>query len=128
MNKLINYNKLIKSKLTPPSYIFGIVWPILYLMIFLSFMFYILSSNKKSIYVIILFIIQIILNLSWSPVFFRFNKIKIAFIIIILLWLSILGLIINFYKINQLASYLLIPYFIWVTFATYLNLFIILNN
>jgi len=127
MNKLYEYNKLKKSLLTPPSYIFGIVWPILYLMIGLSIIFY-LSSKEKSILGILLFILQLLLNLSWSPIFFKFKNYKLSFIIILLLIIIVYFNIIEFGRTNLLSSYLLIPYLIWILFASYLNLYIVINN
>ena len=120
------YKSLNKSKLTPPDYVFPIVWTILYLMIITSFVIY-LSGNKTTLG-IILFCIQMALNLSWSPVFFKFKKPKIALVIVGLMWISILGTIISFNLTNPLASYLLIPYLVWVSLATYLNYYIVANN
>ena len=120
------YKSLNKSKLTPPDFVFSIVWNILYLMITISFIIYI--RDKPTQFGIIFFIIQIILNLSWSPVFFGFKNIKLAFYIIILLVISLFLTIINFYKTNKLSSYLLLPYLLWVLLAIYLNYYIIINN
>ena len=120
------YNNLKKSSLNPPDYTFSIVWPILYIMIFTSFIYYI--RLKPDWIGIIIFIIQIGLNLSWSPVFFESQSPGYALIILIIMWLSILINIIYVYKTAPTSSYLLIPYFIWVTFASYLNYFIAVNN
>jgi|Laugresu1bdmlbsd_1035121.scaffolds.fasta_scaffold15883_2 benzodiazapine receptor len=120
------YESLNKSKLTPPNYVFSIAWSILYFMIFLSFIFYV--KDKPSNTGLALFTIQLILNLSWAPIFFSLKKPTLALIIIIIMWIFILATIINFYKTNRTSCYLLMPYFIWVSFATYLNFFIVINN
>lgn len=120
------YNNLAKSKLTPPDFVFPIVWTILYMMIIASFIVYLLG-NKTNIG-FIFFGIQMVLNLIWSPVFFRMKNIKLSLMIIILMWAFILITIIVFYQTNPLSSYLLIPYFIWVSLATYLNIFIFIYN
>lgn len=123
------YNKLNKSILTPPNYIFKIVWPILYLSILISFLLYIFNNginiNKTGF---IFFIIQLILNLLWPIIFFYFKNPNIALIIIILMILSLILTIKNFYKVNKLSSFLLIPYLIWLLFAFYLNVVVIILN
>ena len=120
------YYNLKKSSLTPPNYVFPIVWSILYIMIFYSFYLYLIGENTTT--GIILFIIQLVLNLSWSPVFFNQKDPKTALNIVVIMWLFILATIISFNNTNKLASYLLIPYFIWTTLATYLNYYIVSNN
>lgn len=120
------YESLNKSKLTPPNYVFSIAWSALYIMIFLSFILYLKSNPTNT--GLSLFVIQLILNLSWAPVFFSLKKPFLALIIILIMWIFILLTMINFYKTNKTSCYLLIPYFIWVSFATYLNFFIVINN
>lgn len=120
------YEQLVKSKLTPPNYVFPIVWSILYLMIIASFIIYL--TGTKTTTGIILFCIQTGLNLAWSPVFFKWKNPKLALVIVGLMWLFILFTIISFHSTNPLASYLLIPYLIWVSLATYLNYYIVANN
>ena len=123
------YDNLKKSYLTPPNYVFSIVWSILYASIFLSFLLYLKNNeNDKNNYGLKLFLIQLLLNLSWAPIFFIFKKPLLSLFIIIILWVFIFATMISFYKLNRLSSYLLIPYFIWVSFATYLNFFIVSNN
>ena len=74
------------------------------------------------------FALQIIINLLWTTVFFTYRKIIIAFImLLVILGLTVLSFI-EFYKISKTASYLLIPYILWLAFASYLNYYIITNN
>jgi tryptophan-rich sensory protein len=122
------YDSLQKSNLTPPNYIFSVAWSILYIMIFSSFFIYLFSKNRTNNIGVILFVIQLIFNLSWAPIFFKLKNPKISLFVIIILWGLILSTLSYFHKVSPLASYLLIPYFIWVVFATYLNFFIVVNN
>jgi tryptophan-rich sensory protein len=121
------YDSLNKSKLTPPPYIFSIVWPILYFSIFLSLFFYVSSPDYTSLG-LFYFIIQFILNILWPIVFFKFHNITLALFILIFLCLFIFMTLFEFSKTNSTSSLLLLPYFIWSLFALYLNLFIFINN
>jgi len=123
------YDSLIKPSFNPPSWLFGPVWTILYLMIGVSLYFFITSNPKKNYaeknkikkigYWI--FGIQILLNGIWTPLFFGLHNIPAALIVIIFLWLSIIANIFAFYKISKISAYLLVPYLIWVSFASVLN-------
>ena len=116
------YNNLNKPVFTPPSWVFAPAWTILYILIFLSLVIFLGSKTSESkTFGIILFIIQMILNLLWTPIFFYWQNMEFAFIIIILLVLAVIGTITAFYKISRIASLLLIPYILWLLFATYLN-------
>lgn len=122
------YSLLIKSHLTPPNYAFPIVWSILYLMMGIS-LFLIWSSpakNKKS--ALIVFGLQLFLNFIWSFIFFYKKNPTLALVDICLLWIAIVLTIIQFYRISKLSAFALLPYLIWVSFAIYLNLFIVINN
>ena len=116
------YNSLTKPFLSPPSSIFRPVWSILYVLIIVSFILYALKHseiNKLKGY--IFFGIQMILNGLWTPVFFYFKNMELAFVCIILMDIFVFLTIKEFYKISKTASLILIPYFIWILFATYLN-------
>lgn len=124
------FNSLAKPALNPPAKIFSPVWAVLYAMIFLSLFIFIRTSSVSSktkgyIY----FALQLLLNVIWSPVFFLMKNIGLALIIIILLDLFVLMTIRNFYRISKTAGMLLVPYFLWIIFATYLNVsYFILNR
>ena len=75
--------------------------------------------NKKQ--AITFFLIQLLLNFSWSPAFFYLHDIKLSFVIIVFLVIFIILTIISFYKVSRISAFLLIPYLLWVSFATYLN-------
>lgn len=119
------YNTLTKPLLTPPSWVFAPAWTILYVMIFTSLVLFLkvggLGSLNQKVLPLTFFTLQMMLNFSWSPIFFGMHKIKLAFVVICLMWVLILATIITFYQHSKPASILLIPYFLWVSFATYLN-------
>ncbi len=122
------YNNLIKPLLSPPDWIFAPMWIFLYILILIAFILYLIkpAENKKEGY--IFFTIQMLLNLLWSPAFFYFQNILLAFIIIIGLDITVFYTIRKFYAISKIAGILLIPYFLWIIFATYLNFaYLILN-
>ena len=115
------YLSLNKSELNPPSYVFGIVWPILYVLMMIS-----AYLAYKKVYGI--FIIQLVFNAAWSWLFFRFQMPLISLIDIYLLIALNLFITTLMYKENKLAFILFIPYVLWISFASYLNLFIVINN
>ena len=115
------YLSLNKSELNPPSYVFGIVWPILYVLMMIS-----AYLAYKKIYRI--FLIQLAFNAAWSWLFFRFQMPLISLIDIYLLIALNLYITALMYRENKLAFILFIPYVLWISFASYLNLFIVINN
>lgn len=112
----------VKSELTPPNYVFPIVWTILYVLIIAS-MYLALTKVDKAIgkKVSLTFGINLGANLLWSFLFFELKNPVLAFADIVVLWLSIVALIIVLRKTSKTAYYLLIPYFLWVSFAAVLN-------
>ena len=122
------YQNLIKPALNPPSSIFKIVWPILYFLMFISLFLVIKSESSLKTWAVWIFIIQLLLNICWSPVFFVLKQIKTVLLISIILTITVLFMIIIFYAISPIAGIIQIPYFLWLCFATFLNLeFIRLN-
>lgn len=125
------YLYLNKPPLNPPNWIFGPVWITLYVMMGIS-LFLIwqkgLDSGRNR-NAVVLFVTQLVFNSLWSIVFFGYHQVLPAVFVIIVLWLLILACIYRFRPISKLASYLLIPYLLWVSFASYLNIsFYILNR
>jgi benzodiazapine receptor len=114
------YVYLNKPNFNPPNYLFGPVWTLLYILMGISFYLVINKPNVNWLLVGI-FITQLILNFFWSFIFFKFQNLGLALVEIILLWVSILSMIILFYKTNKWAAILNIPYLLWVSFATLLN-------
>ena len=117
------FKTLVKPPLSPPGFLFPIVWTILYILMGIS---HYLTKDCKECNEI--YIKQLIVNLSWSIIFFTFKLRLIAFLTIIPLIYLIIKMIITFYKENKISAYLQIPYLIWCTFAAYLNLFIYILN
>lgn len=107
----------------PPNWIFGPVWSTLYLMIGTSFaiIWHRHPNQISKTRAVLFFIIQLILNLLWTPLFFGLHQITTALVVIVLMWTFISLTIHEFRKLSKPAAYLLIPYLLWVTFATYLN-------
>ena len=123
------YKALKKSSLTPNAMIFKIVWPILYLLMFASLV--LIFSKQTQINKIpayIAFFIQLFLNIFWSYSFFYLKNVILSFVVLIALLFFIFVTIIFFNKISQIASFLLLPYFIWSIFALYLNYMIVKLN
>jgi tryptophan-rich sensory protein len=117
------YASLVKPNFSPPNYLFGPVWSILYVLMGIS-VHLIWQKGLKSRKVreaVYTFGVQLILNGIWSPIFFGARNLFLALVVIILMWLFILKTILAFRKINKVASYLLYPYIAWVSFATVLN-------
>jgi len=115
------YEELIKSPLNPPSYVFGIVWPILYaIMAFVSF--------KMAEKISALFIMQLLANAAWSWIFFYFHAPLIALVdISVLIYLNLK--IISVIKVeSSILFYIYLPYLIWLSFAAFLNASIVLLN
>jgi len=120
------YVDLNKPGFNPPNWIFGPVWTILYLMMGISL--YLVWTKKYDRTTLLIFGTQLFLNTIWSIIFFGLKMPLYAFIEIIFLWIAILMTIIYFYRINRTSAYLLIPYILWVTFASILNLYIFILN
>lgn len=116
------FSELNKPFFNPPNYVFGPVWTVLYLLMGVS-LYLILQTPKCELRKIAIrfFVIQLTLNFLWSFLFFKYQLIVVAFIEIILIWLSILAMILAFNKINRTAARLQIPYLLWVSFASFLN-------
>jgi tryptophan-rich sensory protein len=127
MNKW--YTNLKKAPWSPPSYIFGIVWPILYAMMAVSF--FLVWNNQKCFpycSALTTFLIQLAFNLSWTTIFFYYKMPKLAFLDILIIQYFTIQTYYEFLKVNKLAAYLLLPYLSWLLVAFSLNLYIILNN
>jgi len=113
----------VRPSITPPSWVFIVVWGILFFLIFISLYLSLTNAKDKKISskVELVFGINLILNFLWSFLFFGLRNPLFAFADLIFLWLSIFAMIFVTKKINQKASWLLIPYLLWVSFAGVLN-------
>lgn len=129
MGSMDIYKYLDKPPLAPPPIVFPIVWTILFILMGISAYLIYNSNSEYKQKALLIYGIQLLVNFTWPIFFFVLNYRLIALFIIIILLISIIIMIIKFYKINKLAAYLQIPYLLWVSFATYLNLgFYILNR
>ncbi|MEX0690096.1 MAG: TspO/MBR family protein, partial [Candidatus Paceibacterota bacterium] len=124
------YADLAKPVINPPNWIFGPVWTALYILMGVAlFLVWKKGWNREDVkHGICIFVIQLVLNATWSIVFFGLQNTGLAFINIILLWLAIIWTMVWFYKVSKPAMYLLVPYILWVSFAGYLNLSIYILN
>ncbi len=124
------YATLNKPSFSPPNWLFGPVWTLLYSMMGVSaYLVWREGLEKKDAKKALLyFVFQLICNFLWSFLFFYLRSPILAFADIVLLWILIVLTMIKFYKISKAASYLLLPYLLWVSFASILNLFIIILN
>lgn len=123
------YQSLNQPPLSPPGWIFSPVWIVLYIMMAISLFLYARKfAYKSKSWGYVLFFTQLLVNLAWTPTFFGLKNIGFALALLILLDCLVLFTIIEFAKASKSSAKLLIPYFVWIIFATYLNFgFFILN-
>ena len=123
------YQSLEKPPLTPPDWVFGPVWTILYVMIALSiFMFFKNGKSSSGYSIYVLLGIHLIANFAWTTIFFGLRLPSWALLDLVILDITLMLLIINFWQVSKVSSILLWPYLSWVLFATYLNAGIYLIN
>ncbi len=126
----VNYDSLNTPFLTPPSYVFGIAWTIVYILCVIStYLFLSLTTDgelkQKGI---INYYINMFINLLWTVTFFGLGNLIAALILLVLLYLSTLSMYLTYRKVNKLPSNLLIPYLLWLLLALYLNICIVFLN
>ncbi|MFH1826224.1 MAG: TspO/MBR family protein [bacterium] len=123
------YAALNKPFFNPPNWIFGPVWTILYvLMAVAAWLIWQKGQGKEVKAALGIFVGQLILNSLWSIIFFGLHQPAWALIEILVLWLAILLTIVRFRTLSKLAAWLLVPYILWVSFASVLNLAIVILN
>ena len=124
------YAGLQKPSFTPPNSVFAPVWLTLYLLMAIAaFLIWRKGLNTKGVKpALILFLVQLVLNVLWSAVFFWLKSPLGGVILILLLWIAILLTIIRFFKISSPAGGLLIPYIVWVSIAANLNVWVWILN
>lgn len=125
-----NYSQLIKPGFAPPGYIFPIVWTILFILMGISA--YIINKKGNELAKVkdamFYYKLQLVLVFLWSILFFGFNLRLTALIDLIILLITVIVMILKFYKINKAAAYLNIPYLAWLIYAFFLNYFIWMIN
>lgn len=129
-NNMSQYKEYNLPILAPPSWLFPVVWTILYILMAISaYLIYTSDASKKEkTDSLFLYFLQLIINFFWSIIFFNLNQLFIGFLWIVLLWVIVIFMMIAFHKIKPIAAYLQIPYLLWISFAAYLNLQIYFLN
>lgn len=130
------YSTLNKPSFNPPNWLFGPAWTILYILMGGSFgIIWQIAAvgrypiiNKFARRGLIIFGIHFLFNLAWTPIFFGLQRPDLALIVIIIMLALIIILIRHFFRLDRVAAFLLIPYLLWVVFATILNISIIALN
>ncbi len=124
------YVNLNKPFFAPPNWIFGPVWTLLYFLMGISLYLVLIRGWKKKVVksAVVFFLAQLALNFLWSPVFFGLKSPLLGLITIVALWVFIVITMKKFYSLSKLAFFLLVPYFLWVSFATVLNAAILFLN
>lgn len=129
-NSMDIYSTINRPALSPPSYLFPIVWSVLFILMGISSAIIYLSDakpdDKRS--ALSIYAVNLAVNFFWSIIFFNMRKYLFSFIWLILLAITIIAMIGKFKKISKTAAYLQIPYLLWVIFAGYLNLMIYILN
>ena len=116
------YKTINKPSFNPPNWIFGPVWTLLFTLMGISlYLVWTSPSSKIRMIALVLFTIQFIFNVAWSYLFFGINRPGIAFAEILVMLGFIIATTIYFFKVNKVSGYLLIPYILWVSFASILN-------
>jgi len=115
------YETINKPSFNPPSWIFGPMWTLLYVLMGIACYLIWKGDHPQKKKLLTLFFVQLFLNALWSPAFFGLESPILGLIVIVPLWALILTCIIQFRKASKLASGLMVPYLLWVSFATVLN-------
>ena len=116
------YAELAKPSWTPPGWLFGPVWTVLYVMMAVAaWLVWRQAGTAEVGLALALFAVQLALNGLWSPVFFGLRNPGLGFGVIVLLWLAIVGTMATFWRVKPAAAWLLAPYLAWVTYASALN-------
>lgn len=118
------FQTLVKPTWNPPAWLFGPVWTILYILMAISVWLVrkIPNANAEDRTLAMrLFWLQLVLNLVWTPIFFGLHSPLFAFVVICLLWITVISTALAFSRLSSAASYLLVPYLLWISFALILN-------
>lgn len=124
------FESLLQPPLSPPGWLFPVVWTVLYILMGISSYLVLTADADKDekLKAVRLYGYQLVVNFLWPTLFFNFGWYLFSFFWLLLLWIMVLVMILRFKDINKLAAYMNIPYLIWLTFAGYLNLGIWLLN
>ena len=114
------YATLLKPTWNPPSWLFGPVWTALYILMAVA-LWHTYAQPEDRVRPVGLFLVQFVLNLGWTPLFFGMQSPVLAFLDICALWVTALATALAFGKLRAMAGYLLVPYLLWISFALILN-------
>ena len=116
------YGSLIKPSFNPPPWVFGPVWSVLYLLMAVAaWRIWLRPASEPRRAALIWFYVQLALNAAWSPVFFGLQQPRLALVVIVALFVSVAFALYRFFAIDRLAGWMLVPYLVWVGFASVLN-------
>ena len=117
------YSRISKPFLSPPAWLFPIVWTVLYILMGVGSYYILQSDAPEAMLVLVLYLLQLFLNVIWSPIFFNRKDYKTALLVLILLWLVVLTMVIVIAMtgISLVVLVCFLPYLLWCTFALYLN-------
>ena len=122
------YPLLQKSALTPPGIVFSLVWGVLYILMGLSAGIVWSARTPSTLVLMMLFAIQLFMNLLWSFSFFFMQLPLVALVVLIVLFLTVAAYVVGCYSQRPLAAYLNVPYLLWLLFAAYLNGYVVVYN
>lgn len=128
MDGFKDYAELVKPVLSPPAWVFPVVWTILYVLMGISSYLVYERKDAENKRALTFYAIQLAMNFMWPIFFFGLDAYLFSFIWLVILWIFVLATVISFYRVNKTAGLLQIPYLIWLTFAAYLNLSVYLLN
>lgn len=122
------YEGLVKPSFAPPGWLFPVAWSLLYAAMAASMWFVLRSGQRDRFLLLGLYIAQLAVNLLWPYLFFVQEALGLAFFWLVLLWLLAAIMLVQFFKADRIAGWLLIPYQAWLTFAAVLNFTIAMLN
>ena len=122
-----SFETINKPPLSPPGWLFPVVWTILFVLMGIA-SYLVAVSDKPSRTALTVYGVQLFFNFLWSILFFNLSQYLFAFVWLVILWILILITTVLFYRISKPAGYLMLPYLLWVAFAGYLNFAIYLLN
>lgn len=119
---MAEYGSLLQPPLSPPSWLFPIVWTVLYILMGISSARIYIADGPYSPKALRSYAMQLVINILWTLLYFTFELRLASFVWIIVLIAAVIVMIVRFFKVDRLAAYLQAPYLIWLIFAAYLNL------
>jgi tryptophan-rich sensory protein len=130
MNNYVNYSELIKPTWAPPSWLFGPVWTVLYVLIAISFgKVFLLFFEKKIPFVVLLpFVLNLIFNIAFTPIQFGLKNLTLASVDVVLVLLTLIWAMIAIYPYAKFVTWMQVPYLLWVCFASVLQITVTVLN